>query len=263
MMRTLFDSFKYSIVLFISIVLSVIVYYNTSLPIEVSRLINNFDLFYFVIAGLSCYIAALSFAIPYLKFKNKNLKDHLKGIIKYVYIDSSGGEGDAFISKFADISKEKVIGIKTADLLATIMMSFFLCLFLEINLIYFFLVVVGLEILLFLFLIKGLKMPFESKSLFYNIIRYLFEFPRTLFTFYAAGLFLNPVIIFCLLTTSSALYFLPRFRGAGGLLSLYLMIFTSFIGLGILYGLFVAILFRINAIIFFSFPLYLMKRWKS
>jgi hypothetical protein len=147
-----------------------------------------------------------------------------------------------------------------SDFAATLLLSTILLPFIG-ELWFLFSTVVFVELLILIILKRKDGVVVESKGVL-DSGRYLFEFPRTLFTFYAASLFLGPLLFFCFMTTSSGLYFIPKFSGAGGLLSVYLIIFLTILGFGSLQGLFIALLFRMSGLIFFNAPIYVLKRFR-
>ena len=88
----------------------------------------------------------------------------------------------------------------------------------------------------------------------------MLEFPRTLFIFFAANHFLDIPIVVAFLVSTSVLYFVPKFRGAGGLLAVYCVLFYPLLGGTPFEGLLFSILFRVSGVLFFAFPIYFYNK---
>jgi hypothetical protein len=255
--------FKYPIILCSLISILILAFYNLNIFENIIAAIADFNTYFFTLAGISCFVAAFSFAIPYYKFRKGSSKEFLKDVLFYVYIDSCGDDSDGFIPEFTKLDHVGVKTIKLSDLTAALIIATISLLFIGSDFVSFFMIPVLLGVTLLLILSRLQSMKPSMKSIPYNILRYILELPRTYFTFLSVGLILDPFAVLCFMTTASALYFVPKFRGAGGFLELYLVLFAIFIGQGPLFGLFTAFIFRINAILFFSAPVYLFKRFSK
>ncbi len=254
------EPFKYSILVFSVTVILTVAFYNYSLIPEIGIVLQRFNVLFFAAAGLSCCLAALSFALPYHRFR-KGSRNFLSDIVEYVYVDNNGGDSEKLATEMTKLDSKGAKKVKLSDLAAILLLSTILLPFIG-ELWFLFSIMVLVELLILIILKRKDGVGVDSRGVLDSGVRYLFEFPRTLFTFYAASLFLDPLILFCFMTTSSGLYFIPKFSGAGGLLSVYLIIFSTVLGFGPLQGLFMAFLFRMSGLIFFNAPIYILKRFR-
>jgi len=269
------NRYKLSILLFLIISFSLFTIYG----LEIFSLTFNFLLrvnyLLYIISGLVGFIAASSFFFPYYSYihyrKKKISKKYIFfSIMNFVYFDVIGYDSDDYLAKKLKIKNKQHMFfiVRMADTLSLVIIIVISLFFVKnASTLYFFYIVLILESMyVFSKLFKhrkevkkeGLKK--FSVYIISCIFRYFLEFPRTLITFYAVGVFLDVPIVFIFLASSSFLYFLPKFKSAGGLLELYVPIFFLFLGRSMLEGFIVAGLFRVSGIIFHILPMYLYKK---
>ena len=270
------NKYNFSIVLFLFI--SIVLFLNYRLEILSLSLKFLFQVNYlfFIVSGLLGFIAAVSFIFPYATYiyfrKIKiSFKKMFFNIMNFVYYDVIGMESDNFLAKKLNVKNKKYMFdiIRLADICSISIIFFVLIFFIKnINLLKFFLIILFMELLYTIFRIiryrKEIKNEGVKKFFVYVascITRYFFEFPRTALMFYAIGMFLDIQTIFLFLVSSSFLYFIPKFKSAGGLLELYMAILFPVLGKTMLEGFIVAGLFRVSGLIFHILPIYLYKKF--
>ena len=261
--------YKNSALLFLFLCVLLYAYHGTGIFNKIVTFLLGVNLFYFAVSGVAGYIAALSFLLPYAPFilKTKNPREGVRIILNFVYLDVVGGEARKYLTGRLKIGRAKetlkMIGI--SDMISIILLTLLSLFFLKEW--GFFVWILAFEVL-YVSLMAVKHRNILSKKIggytFLCLLRYFMEFPRTLFVLYAAGVFMDIPVIFIFLASSSLLYFIPRFKNAGGLLEAYSALFFYFLGYPILFGFMVAVLFRINAIVFHVIPfnLYLFMRGK-
>jgi hypothetical protein len=232
----------------------------------------------YIVSGLVGFIAASSFILPYytyIHYRNKKIipKNMFLSIMNFVYFDVIGSDSDNYLAKKLKIKNEDYMFliIRMADLVSLVIIIIFSLIFVRINHLFnFFFVILILESIYVFHKLFRLRREVKREGLkrfsvyiISCVLRYLLEFPRTMLTFYAVGIFLNIPIIFIFLASSSFLYFLPKFKSAGGLLELYMPIFFLFLGRTMLEGFIVAGLFRFSGIAFHIVPMYIFKKFLS
>lgn len=260
--------YKYSILLFLILCMLFFAHYGFGIFSEIVNFLLKVNLFYFVVSGVVGYVAALSFLFPYAPFilKGKILRGGVRIILNFVYLDVVGGEARKYLTEKLKIEKVETTlkMISISDMISIIFLTLVSLFFVkERNL---FIWVLVFEILYVLLVVVKHRAVLSGKIGSYASLcffRYFLEFPRTLFVFYAVGLFMDIPVIFIFLASSSLLYFIPYFKNAGGLLEAYSALFFYFLGYPVLFGFMVAVLFRINAIVFHVIPFNLYLRLKE
>ncbi len=261
--------YRYSIILFLVLCTLLFAHHGTGIFDEIVNFLLGVNLFYFAVSGVLGYVAALSFLLPYAPFisKGKNLRRRVRIILNFVYLDVVGGEARKYLSEKLNIEKAgktlRMIGVSDtiSIILLTLVSLFFLKEWGS------FIWILVFEILYVLVMVVKHRSILSRKTggyTFLCFLRYFMEFPRTLFVFYAAGVFMDIPVVFIFLVSSSLLYFIPYFKNAGGLLEAYSALFFYSLGYPVLFGFMVAVLFRINAVVFHVIPfnLYLRLRRK-
>ncbi len=262
MIKKSLNNYKYSIILLFGTILFV----SLKSPLDsIYSLRLNF--FWFVIAGLGGLIAAFSFLLPYTGLSmilKKNPKGILKHILKYVFFDCMGESSQEFMLKKLGLTKKYVNTIKLADLWAILLISY---IFYGFNNIIFFRIatLLGTIFVLLATIIWGIKISIKQfiGLTFFTVLRYPLELAKILPMLLAVNFWLPFPSIVLFLTTSSILYFFPFFKSGGGLFALYMVILALSLGLPAYVGLFVAIMFRLNAVLFYIIPYIVVKGWKN
>jgi len=267
-------NYTYSISLFILILFYILIKENISILKESIEFLLNVNWIFFIIGGLMGFVAALSFAIPFsVLLYYKKIKFSFLGMLsftlRYVCYDVLGRDTEKFFGDWWKLKEnethENFVVIKSMDILAIILLSPFPIFFIDdFQIRNFFIAIFIIESLFtMMFLVYNKDILSKKRgSIFVSlvgatIIRYILEFPRTLFIIFAVNHFIEIPIIICFLLSTSVLYFIPKFRGAGGLLEVYLMIFYPLLGGTQLDGFLLSGLFRISGLLFFALPTYL------
>ncbi len=256
--------YKYSILLFLILCMLFFAFYGAGIFDEIAVLFFGINLFYFVISGVAGYVAALSFLFPYAPFILKgNPRRGVRVILKFVYLDVVGGEAKKYLTEKLKIEKaEKTLKIINISDMVSIPFLILVSLFFVKEWNFFLWILVFETVYVLMVVVKHRNILSRKLGGYASLcfFRYFLEFPRTLFVFYAANLFLDIPVIIIFLASSSLLYFVPYFKNAGGLLEAYSVLFFYLLGYPVLFGFMVAVLFRINAVVFHVIPFNLYLR---
>lgn len=274
-LKEILKKFSFSLIIF-SIILAYFLYSEgLNLVPKFYKFLIELNISLYILAGFACLIAAFSAIIPYspLLIKKSKIKNIFGNAVALEYFEDLGGETSDFIANKFKIknSETKISAIKSAEVVSLVIMFFLALSFIEDSkTIFFFLVVIAFELIFVIFYIykNALDIKRLGKLIFFQCIllalfRFALEFPRTILTIYSVNIFPPPALIFCFISTGSLLYYIPKLKRAVGLLELYLIIAFPILGGTYLQGLFTAIVFRLNGIIFFMLPMYISTLLKK
>jgi hypothetical protein len=181
--------------------------------------------------------------------------------LKYTFVSILGRNFELYILKYLKIKKLErkrfFAMIRISDYIAVIIiMSLTIPFIILINkfYLYAYFLVLFISLILLYKEKEHIKINLIKKS-FFSILRYPIEAIVPFILLYSFGFELTlPVLLFFTASTSM-LYYIPRFKLAGGLLTFYLMAYTLFLGKGILLGFVVATILRLSSILLFEIPI--------
>ncbi len=274
-LKDILKKFSFSLVIFFIITVYFLYTENINLIPKFYNFVVKLNVKLYILAGIACSIAAFSAIIPYIPIliKKSKIKNILGNAFALEYFEDLGGKtSDFIVNKFKIKNSEtKINAIKSAETISLLIMFFLALSFItSLKTIFFFLIVIVIELIFVIYYIhrnipniRKLGLFIFSQSILLALFRFSLEFPRTILTIYSVNIFPNPSLIFCFIATGSLLYYVPKLKRAGGLLELYLVIAFPLLGGTILQGFFTAILFRLNGIIFFMLPMYISTLLKK
>lgn len=217
----------------------------------------------FVFTFITGYIGSISFVLPFYILARKNKTPFFKlclETLKWTHQTILNENYDkTFIKNIRIKDRMFFEKVKFSDIIAILIILLLTYPFIKINTIFFSFVLIFELVYIFYFIFLQ---SFLLKKIFYvvlaSILRYFFEIFTPFLIFLSTNIFLDlPTLLFFTASTS-LLYYIPKFKLAGGLLDLYLVLMFYFLG-QLLLGLVVAILFRLSSLIFFVLPLSILK----
>lgn len=224
--------------------------------------IDNFQVLFFILAGIGGILGAISFGIPYvISSKIKPTKIFAEALI-FTRDDCLGGHVYPHIENETKIKIEK--SRYSSELLFLVIAAVSFLFFMDKRPEWY--VFAGSIITFTPYLLWKLNInELSIKMIFAASLRYIFEFPRTYFGIATAGILLPVSETILFLVSTSMLYSVDRLKGAGGLLEIFCSLYFYALGYSLLYGFLVAMIFRFSGIIFFIFPMifYNVKKEKS
>lgn len=268
-LKDILKKFSLSLVIFSVILVYFLYTEGLNLIPEFYRFLIELNIQLYILAGFACLIAAFSAIIPYtpILIKKSKIKNILGNALALEYFEDLGGKTSDFIANKFKVKNpdKKTNAVKSAEVLSLLIMFFLALSFVtDLKTILFFLVIIVIELIFVICFIyknmpdiRKLGLFIFSQSILLALFRFTLEFPRTILTIYSVNIFPDPSLIFCFIATGSLLYYIPKLKRAVGLLELYLIIAFPLLGGTILQGLFTAIIFRLNGIIFFMLPMYI------
>jgi len=218
----------------------------------------------FFLSALAAYVGALSFTLPFASFMIKNkvsLKRLTPKTLSWVYQSIAGKNSNRdFMKKMKIRDKFFFEKMKLSDVLAIFVLIVVAYPFIQINTIFFAWVLIFEAVYIAYFVFSNRHL-LSKEIIFYvpaSLSRYFLEMFAPLLIFLSLNILLDlPTLLFFTASTS-LLYYIPKFKLAGGLLDLYLIFMFSFLSSPLL-GLVAAILFRTMSILFFIMPLSFLK----
>lgn len=261
----LFSEYKYSLLLVTILFTYFLVSKSFALFDDLIQELFSIRWNVFFLTIFAAYIGSLSFVLPFFSLmpkKKLSLSKLISKTLNWVHqsILVENAEKN-FIKemKISDIFFFKKVAL--SDMLAIL---FLICLtypFIQINREFFSLVLI-FEIIFGVYFVFSNKHILSKEFIFSipaSISRYFLEMFAPLLIFSSMNIFLDlPTLLFFTASTSF-LYYIPKFKLAGGLLDAYLVLMFSFLG-NPLRGLVAAILFRLMSVLFFVFPLYFINK---
>ena len=274
MIKRVMKNYKMPFVLLVlTSLLIILLLPNPNQWIVISRsFFYNVNWIYFLLGGIGGIVAIFSFFFPYFaisfSFRGRaNSRKILKTLFKYVFYDCIGEDSQRYMLKklgFKNFKFLKVL-IKISEITAIFIISavflpftdqsfkpFYACFLLAA-------LVFGVIVLFYsMSTLRKFKFRALLTGIFFSIIRYTFEFPKVYFLLLAINLKFNLATGVLFMTTTSLLYFVRGFKSAAGLLCLYMVGLYTYLGYHPLYGVLATIIFRLNAILFYVIPYYML-----
>jgi hypothetical protein len=218
----------------------------------------------FFLSALAAYAGALSFTLPFVSFMIKN-KVSLRGLafktLSWVYKSITGKNSNRdFMKKMKIRDKFFFEKIRLSDVLAIFILIVVTRPFVQINTIFFTWILIFEAVYIAYFIFSN-RYLLSKEIIFYvpaSISRYFLEMFAPLLIFLSMNILLDLSTLLFFTASTSLLYYIPKFKLAGGLLDLYVILMFSFLSSPLL-GLVAAILFRMMSILFFIIPISLIK----
>lgn len=263
-LKPLLKSYRYSLAIFLMALLSLFYLYGFSLFSSIFSILVNVRWNIFLLTLIAGYLGSFSFFFPFfLYFREKRInigvKELAKNTLLWGYFNILGKDGNERFIKATHLREKTIFDIvRLSDIVAIFLLMLGFYSFLPSDsLKIFFTGVFLLELLFFIYTF------FKNRSLLKKLLRYVpasifryfFEFLIPFLVFASLGLNFSLSTILFFTASTSLLYYLPKFKLAGGLLDAYLVLMFSFTEFGPLYGLAAALLFRIMAVFFFVLPI--------
>lgn len=265
--------YKYSF--FLYLLLALIVIFSTTQPTyqQFNNILENTKLTGFFYLLLALYISAFSFAPYFMAFSSiKNRKNSIikcaKLSVYWIYLNILGKNGDNYVLKqfkASNYEKNNIFGtFRIMDYLTIIILMTVSLPFITMKIRFYYLAYFVILILLS-FLIKGGwgYLPPRKHFIRYllsSIFRYPLEALVPFALLYSFGFQVSIPIILFFTASTSALYYVPRFHLAGGLLSLYLVLYSYSLGKGALLGLVTATTLRLYSLALFVLPIIVARK---
>ncbi len=231
-------------------------------PAAFLKILQSIDLRYLAALPVLMYLGTFSFIFPFktharIKGKPISTIQSMKWCIKWTYKNILGQDGNKPIEDFTN-DKKTFARLRTFDYLAIMIIATLTIPFLKnpfFPITYLLTIAVGITLFLKEKLYKRNFLPY----LFASLLKYPIEMIVPFALLNAFNFSMSIPFLFFFTATTCLLYYIPGFKLAGGLLTLYLMLMSLSSGQGLLLGFITATTLRLCSVTCFILPIFIWR----